>query len=212
MVRVKICGIRDEAAAAAAAAAGADAVGFVFASSRRQVDVAQARRIAATLPPFVARVGVFVDDALDRVRAAADAVPLDAVQLHGDETPEDCEALQTAGVRVIKALRLRGPLPAAEAARWPAVAVLLDSYRPDAYGGTGVPFDWRWAAEAAGRVRIILSGGLTPETVGQAIAAVRPYSVDVSSGVETGGRKDPGKIRAFVAAVRAAATALREVR
>ncbi|MDR7522443.1 MAG: phosphoribosylanthranilate isomerase [Armatimonadota bacterium] len=204
MTRIKICGISDEAAAAAAAEAGADAIGLIFAASRRQVDASRARRIAAALPPFVTKVGVVVNEPLDRLRALVEAVRLDAVQLHGDEGPAYCQAVRDAGVTVIKAIRVAGPLDAARLRALPVAAVLLDTHRPGVRGGTGEPFDWRWAVPVASAMPVILSGGLSPENVAAGIAAVRPYGVDVSSGVETDGRKDPGKIRAFVAAVRAA--------
>jgi phosphoribosylanthranilate isomerase len=211
VIRVKICGVTDEASARAAAAAGADAIGLIFAPSRRQVARDRARRIAAALPPFVAKVGVFVNAPLDEIRALADAVRLDAVQLHGDETADDCAAVAALGLTVIKAVRVAGPLDVAALRALPVAAVLLDTYHPDRRGGTGEPFDRRWAAPAAAAMPVILSGGLTPENVAAAIEAVRPYGVDVSSGVETHGRKDPAKIRAFVAAAREAGARLEGV-
>jgi phosphoribosylanthranilate isomerase len=203
MMRIKICGIRDETDALAAAEAGADAIGLIFAPSRRQVDLAQARRIAASLPPFVARVGVFVNEAFDRLRSLVDGVRLDAVQLHGDETAEYCCAVRDLGVTTIKAIQVAGPLDVAGVRALPVSAVLLDAYRPGRRGGIGEPFDWRLAAPVAAVVPVILSGGLTAANVAAGIAAVRPYAVDASSGVETDGRKDPAKIHAFVQAARA---------
>lgn len=199
VVRVKICGIMDPAAALAAAEAGADAVGFVFAPSRRQVTVEQARRIVAALPPFVTKVGVFVDEAPQRVRQIAEAVRLDAVQLHGGEPPAYAEAL---GLPVIKAIRMRDREAVAAMRGYRVAAFLLDSFEPDLAGGTGRPFDWALAAGLQAPAPLILAGGLTPDNVGEAIETVRPYAVDVSSGVETDGRKDPAKIRAFIARVR----------
>jgi len=204
MIRIKICGMRTEADARAAADAGADAVGLVFASSRRQIDQAQARRITAALPPFVTRVGVVVNEPLDRLRSLIDYVRLDAVQLHGDETPEYCAAVRALGVTVIKAFPVTGPLDVERLRTLPVAAVLLDSYRPNQRGGTGEVFDWHHAAPVGAVMPVILSGGLTPANVAAGIAAVRPHGVDVSSGVETGDRKDPIKIRAFVEAARAA--------
>lgn len=208
MIRVKICGIRDETSALAAAEAGADAVGFIFAQSPRHLEPAQARRIAAALPPFVARVGVVVNEPLESLRELVDAVRLDAVQLHGDEPAAYCRAAQDLRVTVVKAVPVSGPLDPERLRDFRVGAVLLDTHRPGLRGGTGEPFDWRLAAPAARAVRVILSGGLSPENVAAAIAAVRPYGVDVSSGVETDGRKDPGKIRAFIEAARAADAAL----
>jgi phosphoribosylanthranilate isomerase len=213
VIRVKICGIQDEAGALAAAEAGADAIGLVFAPSRRQVDLEQARRVGAALPPFVTKVGVVVNEPLDRLRALVDGVRLDAVQLHGDEPADYCAAVREWGVAVIKAVAVAGPLDAVRLRALPVSAVLLDTHRPGARGGTGEPFDWSLAAPVAAGVRVILSGGLTPENVSAGIRAVRPYAVDVSSGVETDGRKDPEKIRRFVAAARSEAAAARsEVR
>ena len=208
MIRVKICGIQDEAGALAAAEAGADAIGLIFAPSPRQVDAVQARRIAEALPPFVTRVGVVVNEPIDRLRALIDSVRLDAVQLHGDETPEFCAAVRGLGVTVIKAVAVSGPVDVVRLRALPVAAVLLDAHRPGVRGGTGEPFDWEHAAPVARVMRVILSGGLTPENVAAGIAAVRPYGVDVRSGVETDGRKDPAKIRAFITAARAADAAL----
>lgn len=212
MIRVKICGIRTPAEAQAAAEAGADAIGLIFAPSRRQIDAAVARSIAGALPPFVSRVGVVVNEPLERLRALVDGVRLDAVQLHGDETPDYCAAVRDLGVTVIKAVPVAGPLDVDRLRALPVAAVLLDTHRPGQRGGTGEAFDWRYARPVAAVMPVILSGGLTPDNVGAGIAAVRPYGVDVSSGVETGDRKDPAKIRAFIAAARSADAALAQVR
>lgn len=211
MIRVKICGIQDQAAAMAAAEAGADAVGLIFAPGRRQVDLAQARRIGTALPPFVTKVGVVVNEPLDRLRALIDGVRLDAVQLHGDEDAAYCRAVRDLGVTVIKAVQVAGPPDVDRLRALPVAAVLLDTYRRGLRGGTGETFDWSLAAPLAAAMRVILSGGLSPENVAAGVAAVRPYGVDVSSGVETDGRKDPARIRAFVAAARAADARLTEV-
>ncbi len=212
MIRIKICGIRTEAEAEAAAAAGAHAIGLIFAPSRRQIDAAQARRIAQALPPFVTKVGVVVNEPLDRLQALVDEVRLDTVQLHGDETPEDCAAVRGWGVTVIKAISVSGPLDAAALRALPVDAVLLDTHRPGQRGGTGQTFEWSLAVPVAAVMPVILSGGLTPENVADGVRIVRPYAADVSSGVETGGRKDPEKIRAFIAAARAADARREQVR
>ncbi|MDR5682466.1 MAG: phosphoribosylanthranilate isomerase [Armatimonadota bacterium] len=197
---MKICGIRTVAAALAAADAGADAVGFVFwEGSRRRVSPEEAAAIARVLPPFVVRVGVFVDgdpEWIDRIRRD---VGLDALQLHGNEPPAVCARI---GGRVIKALRVRDGTVVQQARDYDVAAILLDTYLEGMVGGTGRSFDWSLAGDV-GRP-LILSGGLTAANVGDAIRRVRPYAVDVSSGVETDGQKDPAKIAAFVAAVRAA--------
>lgn len=195
----------------AAAEAGADAVGLIFAPGRRQVDLAQARRIGTALPPFVTKVGVVVNEPLDRLRALIDGVRLDAVQLHGDEDAAYCRAVRDLGVTVIKAVQVAGPPDVDRLRALPVAAVLLDTYRRGLRGGTGETFDWSLAAPLAAAMRVILSGGLSPENVAAGVAAVRPYGVDVSSGVETDGRKDPARIRAFVAAARAADARLTEV-
>jgi phosphoribosylanthranilate isomerase len=211
VIRVKICGIRTDTEALAAANAGADAIGLVFAPSRRQIDAAAARRIAGALPPFVSRVGVVVNEPFDRLRALIDGVRLDAVQLHGDETAEYCAAVRDLGVTVIKAVPVAGAIDLGHLRALPIAAVLLDTHRPGQRGGTGEAFDWRLAAPVAAAMPVILSGGLTPENVRAGITAVRPYGVDVSSGVESGDRKDPSKIQAFIAAARAADAALEQV-
>ncbi len=189
--------------AAVAAEAGADAVGFILAPSRRRVSIEQAGVIAAGLPPFVARVGVFVDAPEDEIEAAAREVPLDAVQLHGSEPPELVAALRRRGLGVVKALRVGDGLDAGELERYRAAsAVMLDTKVDGLAGGSGRPFPWEVAEGMSDRFTIILSGGLRAENVAEALAIVRPYAVDVSSGVESDGRKDPDKIRAFVDEVR----------
>lgn len=189
----------DAAAALVAAAAGVDAIGLVFAPSRRQVTVAQAREIAAALPPFVTKVGVFVDEDRGRILETADACRLDMLQMHGTESPEFCAAFR---LPVIKAFRVRdaGSLQAMRGYR--VAAFLLDSYDPELAGGTGKAFNWELAASVDAPGPLVLSGGLTPQNVTRALEIVRPYGVDVSSGVETDGRKDRRKIRALIARVR----------
>lgn len=199
VIRVKICGISTIEAALAAAEAGADAIGLIFASSRRRVSVEQAREITAALPPFVAKVGVFVDEDQHRVNEIVAAGGLDTVQLHGHESPAYSAAMR---VPVIKAVRVKDAGSLAVLHGYPAAAFLLDSYDPEAAGGTGRAFDWDLAARVSGPARIILSGGLNPGNVVDALERVHPFGVDVSSGVETDGRKDSAKIRDFVLRVR----------
>jgi phosphoribosylanthranilate isomerase len=199
MVRVKICGISDIPTALAAAEAGADAIGFVFAPSRRRVTLEQARLIVDALPPFITTVGVFVDSDAAAVLHHVETCGLDVVQLHGSETPEFCAAL---GRTVIKAIRVKDATSLAALDRYRVSAFVLDSYDPEVAGGTGRSFNWDLAAQVNGQHRVILSGGLTPENVGEAIARVHPYGVDVSSGVETDGRKDQVKIREFITRAR----------
>lgn len=199
MIRVKICGIADVASALVAAEAGADAIGLIFAPSRRQVSSLRAREIAAALPPFVSKVGVFVDEDHHRIEDIASACGLQAVQLHGAESPEFCAGFE---VPVIKGIRVKDASSLAGLSDYQVGAFLLDTYDASALGGTGKAFDWSLAARAAQTHRVILSGGLTPENVMSALTRVHPYGVDVSSGVETDGTKDHGKIRAFVRRVR----------
>ncbi len=207
-VRVKICGIREAAEAEAAVEAGADALGFNFwPGSSRYVEPEKARGIIRSVGPFVSCVGVFVNERADKIRAVADKAGLDAIQLHGDEPPGFC--LEFPNLKVIKALRVRAGFQPATLADYPAAAVLLDAAVPGSYGGTGERFDWGMAAEATGYARIILAGGLTPENVGEAIGSVRPFAVDVCSGVESEpGRKDLARLRRFMAAALAANTGL----
>ncbi|MFQ5465301.1 MAG: phosphoribosylanthranilate isomerase [Thermodesulfobacteriota bacterium] len=202
-LRIKICGITSLDDALAAAGSGADALGFVFyGKSPRYVDPEKAGEIIGRLPPLVTTVGVFVDEPADRVNEIIKTARLDAAQLHGDETPEECLRVEA---RVIKALRVRGPEVIERMAGYDVAAFLLDAFREDAPGGTGETFDWAIAARAAGRGRVILSGGLTPDNVAGAARKVRPYGVDVSSGVELApGRKDHERVRRFIEEARAA--------
>ncbi|MGH2373292.1 MAG: phosphoribosylanthranilate isomerase [bacterium] len=202
-VRVKIDGIRTPADVETAAAAGADAIGMIFAEARRQVTFDQAREIVAAVPPFVSTVGVFVNAPVDEVERLASDLRLSAVQLHGDESPEECVTLQRRGIQVIKALPGGDRIAREMLARYPmAAALLLDTRVEGLAGGTGRTFPWQAAAGLSSEFRIIVAGGLTPENVTQALEVLDPYGVDVTSGVETDGRKDPNKVRAFVARVR----------
>ena len=204
VVRSKICGITRIEDALLAAEAGADAIGLVFYDkSPRAVDVRQARAILAALPPFVTSVGLFVNASRCFIGEVLDAVPLDLLQFHGDETPEQCEGH---GRPWFKALRVRpGDDLRAEAARFSgARAILLDAYVPGVPGGTGERFDWKLIPADLPRP-LILAGGLTPDNVAEAIASVRPYGVDVSGGVEASrGIKDAAKVTAFIRRVREA--------
>src|SRR3989441_10571339 len=199
MVRVKICGISDPAGAPVAAEAGADAIGLVFAPSRRRVTASQAKQIAAALPPFVTKGGVFVDEARSRIEELIAACGLGAVQLHGAEPPEFCAGFR---VPVIKAIRVKDASSLARMGVYQVDAFLLDTFDASALGGTGQTFDWSLAVQAARPDRAHLSGGLTPVNVVDALTRVAPYGVDVSSGVETEGRKDHVKIKDFVRRVR----------
>ncbi len=204
-VRVKICGITNDDDAAAAVAAGADALGFVFyRKSPRYVAPNVAKHIIATLPPLVMPVGLFVNEDLEIVRQVYDECGLAIAQLHGDETASYCQHLKRP---VLKALRLRDRSSLLALAEFQGRAgvrgFILDAFSDQAYGGTGQTTDWRLAAEAAKTTHVLLAGGLTPDNVGEAVRIVRPYGVDVSSGVEAApGKKDHGKVRAFIEAAR----------
>lgn len=202
--RVKICGITSVADGLAAARHGADAIGLVFyPPSPRVVALEGARAIAESVPPFVARVAVFVNPAAREVEAVIRACRPDLLQFHGEETADFCRGF---GVPYLRALRVRRGVdlleslsPYADAAGW-----LLDAYRQELYGGTGEAFDWDLIPRGLARP-LVLSGGLDAENVGAAIRRVRPWAVDVSSGVEAAkGVKDERRIAAFMEAVRSA--------
>lgn len=202
-VRIKICGITSVADALAAVEAGADAIGLMlWAPSKRYVTNAQAAEIVRALPPFVSKVGVFVDPQAGEIHRALAEIGLDTIQLHGEETPEFCR--QFAPVKVMKAFRVKNAESLKRLSDFNTDAWLLDSYVAGQQGGTGAVFNWDLAVQAkdAGKP-IVLAGGLTPENIAQAVHEVWPYGVDVSSGVESApGRKDPEMIRQFIAAVR----------
>lgn len=201
--RVKICGITCVEDALTAAAAGADAIGLVFyAKSPRAVTPETARRIVASLPAFVASVALFVNPTPAEVDAVIDTVGVDLLQFHGDEAAAFC-----AGFRrpYIKALRMKDDADLASFAGEHATArgVLLDAWEQERFGGTGKTFDWQRIRPQTGSSRIILAGGLTPDNVAQAITTVRPWAVDVSSGVELApGRKSAERIHSFINEVR----------
>ncbi len=201
MVKVKICGITNLEDALMAVEAGADALGFVFfQGSSRHISPDAAAEVIRRLPPFVQTVGLFVNEEAATVNLLADRCGLDIVQLHGDESPEYCTEIRR---RIIKAFRVKDGVSLDALPQYRVAACLLDTWSPAAYGGTGTTFNWDIAARAAASRRIILAGGLTPENVAEAIAAVSPCAVDVSSGVESApGKKDAGKVSRFISATR----------
>lgn len=204
ITRVKICGITRPEDARAAATLGADAVGVVFyPASPRAVTVEQARAVVEAVPPFVTTVALFMDPTEETVRSVLEQLRVDLLQFHGDESPAFCEGF---GHRYIKAIAMGGGADAmGYASRYPSAAgYLLDSNEPGRRGGTGEAFDWSAAQVELGKP-LVLAGGLTPDNVGDAIRQVRPFAVDVSSGVERQkGVKDVDKMTAFMNEVRSA--------
>jgi phosphoribosylanthranilate isomerase len=201
-VRIKICGITNAEDAIAAADLGADAIGFVFAPSPRQISPDKAREIIMALPPLVQTVGVFVDEDPEKVASTAALCHLDLLQFHGKESASYCRGF---GQRVIKAVQVQGPDGLEGCSEYSGVvdAFLLDTYVPGQKGGTGLTFDWNLALEAKRFGRIILAGGLNPDNVAAAITAVKPYAVDASSGLELKpGVKDHEKMARFIQRVR----------
>ena len=207
MTQVKICGITNRQDAIIAVEAGADLLGFIFyPPSPRAVTPERAAAIAGSLQDVAhaARlVGVFVDESLQNVRQTVSRCGLAYAQLHGAEPPSAVAALEDDGIAVIKAFRVRDGVSASEMARYRASAYLLDAYVAGQPGGTGRTFDWQLVVRAARRFPVLLAGGLTPDNVAQAVQSVRPWGVDVASGVEQSpGRKDAHEVRRFVSAVK----------
>ncbi len=201
MTRVKICGIKSVEEALAASEAGADAVGFVFAKSPRRVDTAKAAEICRVLPPFVSRVGVFVNEKRDVVKDIASSCGLTVLQFHGSEDGEYCGGFS---LPVLKAVRIRSRSDLSGMLKVPAAGYVLDSYLTGMAGGTGITFEWQ-LIEGIPTEKVILAGGLSAGNVAGAIKKVKPHGVDVSSGVEKDGMKDPLLIKEFMSAVRGAA-------
>ncbi|HSC33783.1 MAG TPA: phosphoribosylanthranilate isomerase [Thermodesulfobacteriota bacterium] len=201
MVRVKVCGITNSDDAFRAVELGADALGFIFyKGSKRFIDPRDAHPIISSLPPFVSSVGVFVNQGPDEIKEAVETSGVDTVQLHGDETPEFCTLLP---YKLIKAVRVKDTVNTEEVELYPVLAILFDKHTDEMYGGSGKSFDWGVLKGIAISKKVILSGGLTPENVSRAIETVRPYGVDVSTGVEDSpGKKNHMKMRKFIEAVK----------
>lgn len=192
-----MCGITNSEDAQAAIESGADALGFVFAKSPRRVTKEQARDIVKNLPPFVSFVGVFVDERVEVIQEIGDFCHIGTVQLHGNEPPSCLNHLE--GYKIIKAFRIKEESDLMPLGDYQPHAFLLDSYVKDVMGGTGVPFKWDIARAAHKYGTVILSGGLTPENIREAIRVVKPYAVDVSSGVESSpGKKDHLLMKRFI--------------
>ncbi|MFJ7184254.1 phosphoribosylanthranilate isomerase [Lysinibacillus xylanilyticus] len=200
MTKVKICGLKEQQHVQAAVEAGADAIGFVFAPSKRRVTVEQAQQLAKHVPDGVLKIGVFVNPSAEELRTAVEEVPLDYVQYHGEESPE---FIHQQGYPSIKALSVRGTEDVQMAANYDVDYYLFDAPGTDFKGGSGHTFDWT-LLEMVGipREKLILAGGLQAENIEEAVSLVSPFMVDVSSGVETDGVKDIVKINAFIQALK----------
>ena len=200
MTKVKICGLKEKEHVKAAVEAGADAIGFVFAASKREISIEQARELAKEVPPGVLKIGVFVNPTIQEIETAVREVPLDFVQYHGNETPE---FIQSNSFPSIKALSVRSEEDIDVAKQFNTDFYLFDAPGTDYQGGSGLTFNWQlMQGHSIPQEKIILAGGLNPTNVEDAIKRVNPYMVDVSSGVEIEGRKDSELIRAFIRAVK----------
>jgi len=200
-MKVKICGITDVHTARMAVQYGADAIGLVFADSKRKVTIDRAKEIASTLPPEVLKIGVFVNESRDEIERIASVVGLTHIQLHGEESAAFSKTLK---LPVIKAISFQGSDSLQDIIPFPADFILLDGPKGKYHGGNGLAFDWSEVnTSIIKEKKIILAGGLHIDNVAQAIAVIRPYMVDVSSGVETNGTKDLMKIKVFIEKVKA---------
>jgi len=202
LTRVKICGITSVEDGCAAARAGADAIGLVFyRASPRYISPAEAAQVVKALPPFVSSVGLFVNHSADQVKEICEQVELDLLQFHGDESPQECAQ---SGRRFVKAIRMAPSQPVVDMIREykQAAGLLLDSFDASKYGGSGETFDWQRVPKNCG-MPLILAGGLNSANVAAAITAVRPYAVDVSSGVESSpGIKSVRQLSEFITTVK----------
>jgi phosphoribosylanthranilate isomerase len=200
-IKIKICGITNMKDARAASDSGADALGFIFyKDSKRYVAPETAKDIISGLPPFIAKVGVFVNSDLDEILAIKDKTGINVAQLHGDETPEFCMSVP---FKVIKVIRIHDKSDIDQLAQYSDQDILFDTYSNIEYGGTGESFNWEILKDLSLSKHIILSGGLNPDNVLDAVKVVRPYAVDVSSGVESEpGKKDHKKIKKFIEAIK----------
>ena len=202
MTWIKICGITNIEDGLKAASLGADSLGFIFAPSPRRVEPATVRAIVQNLSTSVFKVGVFLNHPLSEVKEIAAYCNLNGLQFHGEESPDYCQKFSQ---QVIKTIRIKDLESLKDMAKYPNVSILLDTWSPTQGGGTGTPFPWEIALKAKGERDFILSGGLSPLNVGEAIKKVRPMGVDVCSGVEAvPGKKDPLKMAEFIKEVRQA--------
>lgn len=205
-VHVKICGIKNETEAMAAIASDADALGFnLYPGSKRFLDLRREEDWIRALPPEITRIAVLVNPPIDEVLALSESDTFDAIQLHGDESPDFFKAISHGSKPLIKAFRLKNRSTLKDAEIYPVFAFLLDSYRDGFFGGTGERFDWAILDAISRSKPIVIAGGLTAENVGELVRLFRPHAVDVASGVENNqGRKEEIKIREFVLAAKLA--------
>ena len=202
MTWIKICGITHIEDAKKAASLGVDALGFIFAPSLRRVEPDVAKKIILALPKTLLKVGVFVNEAPEEVQRVAEYCGLNVLQFHGEESPEYCQKFS---LPVIKAIRIKDLESLKDMGKYPHTSILLDTYHPMKFGGTGNSFPWAVALKAKEERNFILSGGLNPGNIGEAIRKVRPLGVDVCSGMETNpGKKDLIKMMDFLKEVRKA--------
>jgi phosphoribosylanthranilate isomerase len=207
LTKIKICGITNVQDTHAAVDLGADALGFIFVpDTPRYIEPQDAARAISELPPFVTKVGVFADESPEAISQIVQTCGLNAIQLHGSETPKYCDDMGASSrVTIIKSFRVKDRHSLSPIPEYKVSAYLLDTYVKGKKGGTGETFNWDLAKEAKQYGRVIIAGGLTPENVAEAIRHVQPYAVDVGSGVEASpGRKDHAKIKAFIENVRTA--------
>lgn len=199
-MKVKICGIKDIETAKIAIEAGADAIGFVFAESKREINMDEAKRIASSLPDHILKIGVFVDESKEVLESIFEEVGLTHLQLHGDESPEFCRSLK---YPVIKALRMETEMDVEKLTQYDCEYLLLDSPYGKFRGGNGTTFNWNLLSNHdINRKKLILAGGLKIDNVVDAVRLIKPIMVDVSSGVETESVKDKEKIESFIKKVK----------
>ncbi len=201
MAKVKICGLRSEEDIEIVNALLPDYAGFVFCPGKRQVDISKARKLCAALDSSIKKVGVFVDQDRSFIEEARKQCGLDVLQLHGNEPPEDCAY---SGCEVWKAVRVKNAASIALAESYDTDRILFDAYDENTYGGSGKSFSWGMLRLFKDKQRMILAGGLSPENAAEAVRFVRPFAADVSSGVETDGKKDFNKVKRFIENVRGA--------
>jgi len=200
MTKVKICGLMESQHVKTAVDAGVDAIGFVFAPSKRRVTIIEAQELAKNIPPGVLKIGVFVNASQDEIEKTYREVPLDYVQFHGDESSN---FIRKVGLPSIKVLSVYSTEDAKQSAHYETDYFLFDTPGTDFKGGSGMTFDWQLMKDVGVQSdKVILAGGLNADNVAQAIRTVNPYMVDVSSGVESMGRKDENLIRTFIKAVK----------